>query len=120
MSQQASEKKQIIVFNGIAEILEKNFYQQAQFLTLIEQNTGQRQLIFMDYQTKVGDNFAMPTVTVRENMSQILFGGEIASQHFIENLPLAVKNLVYQRNVLHCVLDEELSHIVVPTAQKEV
>lgn len=120
MVQQASEEKQIIVFNGIAEILEKNFYQQAQFLTLIEQNTDQRQLIFMDYQTKVGDNFAMSTVTVRDNMSQILFGGEIASQHFIENLPLAVKNVVYQRNVLHCVLDEELSHIVVPTVQKEV
>ena len=119
MSQKDSEMKQIIIFNGIADILEKNFYQQAQFISLIEQNTSQRQLIFMDYQTKVGDNFSMPTVTVKENITQILFGGELSSQHFIENLSLAVKNESYQRNVLHCVKDEELYHIVVPIIQEE-
>ncbi|GAB2023393.1 hypothetical protein RyT2_24690 [Pseudolactococcus yaeyamensis] len=120
MSQKDSEAKQIIIFNGIADILEKNFYQQAQFISLIEQNTSQRQLIFMDYQTKVGDNFAMPTVTVKENITQILFGGELSSQHFIENLSMAVKNESYQKNVLHCVADEELYHIVVPILQEEV
>ena len=73
----------------------------------------------MDYQTKVGDNFSMPTVTVKENITQILFGGELSSQHFIENLSLAVKNESYQRNVLHCVKDEELYHIVVPIIQEE-
>ena len=118
--QKVSEKKQIIIFNGIAEILEKNFYQQPQFLTLIEQNTEMRQIIFMDYQTKVGDNFAMPTVVARENITQILFGGELSSQHFVENLPIGVKNEIYQRNVLHCVKDEELSHIVVPAMQEEM
>ncbi len=119
MLQKDSETKQIIIFNGITDILEKNFYQQAQFISLIEQNTSQRQLIFMDYQTKVGDNFSMPTVTVKENITQILFGGELGSQHFIENLSLAVKNESYQRNVLHCVKDEELYHIVVPIIQEE-
>lgn len=31
-----------------------------------------------------------------------------------------MKNTVYQRNVLHCVIDEELSHIAIRMIQKEV
>ena len=69
--------------------------------------------------TKVGNNFAMPTVVTRENVQVILFGGERGSQQFIENLPAAVKNEKVNPNVLHCVKDEELSHIVIPI-EKEV
>ena len=54
-----------------------------------------------------------------ENVQVILFGGELGSQHFIENLPAAVKNEKVNPNVLHCVKDEELSHIVIPI-EKEV
>ena len=120
MSQKDSEAKQLIIVNGIADILEKSFYQQAQFISLIEQNTSQRQLIFMDYQTRVGDNFTMPTATVKENITQILFGGELSSQHFIENLSMSVKNESYQRNILHSINDEELYHIVVPIIQERL
>lgn len=105
--------------NGLAEILSKLGYQQAQFVELIEQNSEQKQFIFMDYVTNVGNNFAMPTVVTRENVQVILFGGELGSQHFIENLPAAVKNEKVNPNVLHCVKDEELSHIVIPI-EKEV
>ncbi|MCJ1976688.1 hypothetical protein [Pseudolactococcus paracarnosus] len=113
------ENKSIIIFNGLAEILSKLGNQQAQFVDLIEQNSDQKQFIFMDYVTNVGNNFAMPTVVTRENSQFILFGGDLSAQHFIENLPPAIKNEKVNPNVLHCVKDEELSHIVVPVKKEE-
>ena len=103
----------------MADILSKLGNQQAQFIDIIEQNSDQKQFIFMDYVTNVGNNFAMPTVVTRENVQLILFGGELNAQHFIENLPAAIKTEKVNPNVLHCVRDEELSHIVIPVEKEE-
>ena len=113
------DKQSIIIFNGLADILSKLGNQQAQFIDIIEQNSDQKQFIFMDYVTNVGNNFAMPTVVTRENVQLILFGGELNTQHFIENLPAAIKTEKVNPNVLHCVRDEELSHIVIPVEKEE-
>ena len=113
------DKQSIIIFNGLADILSKLGNQQAQFIDIIEQNSDQKQFIFMDYVTNVGNNFAMPTVVTRENVQLILFGGELNAQHFIENLPAAIKTEKVNPNVLHCVRDEELSHIVIPVEKEE-
>ncbi|GAB2025550.1 hypothetical protein OfM1_16220 [Lactovum odontotermitis] len=111
---EASGTRHLVIFNGIGDILEKAGFQQAQFTALIEQSTGNKQFIFMDYMSRVGNNFGMATLTARENLSEILFGGELNNQNFIENLSADEKKGNFGRNVLHCVKDESLSHIVVP------
>ena len=115
LSSREVEKKTLIIFNGTSEILNKLGYQQLQFIQLIEKNTSRIQFIFMDYVTNIGNNFAMPTVTVKENVPMILFGGQLGTQHFVENFSLQLKNEKVELNVLHCVKDGEISKIVVPT-----
>ncbi|EGP5130045.1 type VII secretion protein EssC, partial [Enterococcus faecium] len=115
LSSREVENKSLIIFNGTSEILNKLGYQQLQFIQLIEQNTSRVQFIFMDYVTNIGNNFAMPTVTVKENVPMILFGGQLGTQHFVENFSLQLKNEKVELNVLHCVKDGEISKIVVPT-----
>ncbi|MFC4652340.1 type VII secretion protein EssC [Lactococcus nasutitermitis] len=114
-----SEVRRLIIFNGIGDILDKLTYQQMQFTALIEKNSLNTQLIFIDYMSKVGNNFAMATITAKENITQLLFGGDLNSQHFIENLPSDVKKEIFERNVLHCVRDENLSHIVIPMNEEK-
>jgi len=108
-------KQRVIIINGLADFLTKLTYQQPQFTTLIEQNNMSTQFIFMDYVSQVGNNYGMATIAIRDNVNQILFGGDLNTQHFIENLPPEIKRASFERHVLHCVKDEDLSHIVIPT-----
>jgi S-DNA-T family DNA segregation ATPase FtsK/SpoIIIE len=119
LTTETPDVKRLVIFNGIGEILEKLNYQQMQFVNLIEQNSSSKQFIFMDYSSKVGSNFSMATITVKENMNEILFGGDLNGQHFIENLPLEDKKGNFERNVLHYLRDEILSNIVVPTVEEK-
>lgn len=104
----------LIIFNGIGDILDKLGYQQAEFTLLIEANSAFNQFVFMDVMSRVGSNFSMSTTVVRENVSQILFGGALNNQHFAENPPNEIKNMIFERNVLHSLEDDNLTQIVVP------
>jgi len=116
--QDEATKKRIIVLNGIGEIGDKLTYQQPDFMALIEKNDKMTQFIFIDYVTKVGSNFSVATVVMRENVQQILFGGDLNNQQFIASVASEVKKLNFERHVLHCVKDEVLSHIVVPVEKE--
>lgn len=119
ISSKEIEKDTLVIFNGTTDILSKLGYQQSQFIHLIELSIPHVQFIFMDYITNIGNNFAMPTITVKENVSMILFGGQLETQHFIENLSPQQKNEKTELNVLHCVKDEDFLNIVVPTKREE-
>ena len=107
------------MLNGLADLVTQLNIQQGQLVSLLTQNNPNKQLIVMDYFTRVGNSFNMPTTAVRENAYQILFGGDLNSQHLIENLPLEVKKEVVNKNVLHAVKDEEFFNIVVPVESEE-
>lgn len=51
---------------------------------------------------------------VKESVYQILFGGSLQNQLFIENLPYTQKNVVVPRNVLHSLKDDLFEDIVIP------
>lgn len=109
----------VLIMNGLADLVTQLNIQQGQLVSLLTQNNPNKQLIVMDYFTRVGNSFNMPTTAVRENAYQILFGGDLNSQHLIENLPLEVKKEVVNKNVLHAVKDEEFFNIVVPVESEE-
>ncbi|MFK4926816.1 type VII secretion protein EssC [Lactococcus garvieae] len=115
-----STTSRVLIMNGLAELVTQLNIQQGQLISLLTQNSRNKQIIVMDYFTRVGNSFNMPTTVVRENASQILFGGDLNSQHLIENLPLEAKKEAVNKNVLHAVKDEEFFNIVVPVESEGV
>lgn len=115
-----STTSRVLIMNGLAELVTQLNIQQGQLISLLTQNSRNKQILVMDYFTRVGNSFNMPTTVVRENASQILFGGDLNSQHLIENLPLEAKKEVVNKNVLHAVKDEEFFNIVVPVESEGV
>lgn len=115
-----STTSRVLIMNGLAELVTQLNIQQGQLISLLTPNSRNKQIIVMDYFTRVGNSFNMPTTVVRENASQILFGGDLNSQHLIENLPLEAKKEVVNKNVLHAVKDEEFFNIVVPVESEGV
>ncbi|MDG4966033.1 type VII secretion protein EssC [Lactococcus lactis] len=114
-----SDTPRVLIMNGLADLVTQLNLQQAQLISLLTQNNPNKQLIVMDYFTRVGNSFNMPTTVVRENAYQILFGGDLNNQHLIENLPAEAKKEIFNKNVLHAVKDEEFFNVVIPMESEE-
>lgn len=109
-----TQARQCIVINGMTDVFEKltlSTDQIAEFLSVGSQNT---QVIVLDLLSKVNGSFGM-VGPLKENVDQILFGGDLGTQRFVDNLPLAAKKETHGKNVLHSLKDDELFEIVVPT-----
>ncbi|WKF72426.1 type VII secretion protein EssC [Lactococcus lactis] len=115
-----SDTPRVLIMNGLADLVTQLNIQQAQLISLLTQNNPNKQLIVMDYFTRVGNSFNMPTTVVRENAYQILFGGDLNAQHFIETLSPETKKETFNKNVLHMVKDEEFFNVVIPMESEEV
>lgn len=109
-----TQVRQCIVINGMTDVFEKAMLPADQVAELLGAGDANAQLIFVDHLSKLNGSFGI-IGTLKENVDQILFGGDLNSQRFIDNLPLAVKKEKYSRNVLHSLKDEELSAVVIPT-----
>ena len=114
-----SDTPRLLIMNGLADLVTQLNIQQAQLISLLTQNNPNKQLIVMDYFTRVGNSFNMPTTVVRENAYQILFGGDLNAQHFIETLSSETKKETFNKNVLHMVKDEEFFNVVIPMESEE-
>lgn len=115
-----SDTPRVLIMNGLADLVTQLNIQQAQLISLLTQNNPNKQLIVMDYFTRVGNSFNMPTTVVRENSYQILFSGDLNAQHFIETLSPETKKETFNKNVLHMVKDEEFFNVVIPMESEEV
>jgi len=111
--------KRVIIINGIGDVIEKIGYQRTQVVALIEQNNAQTQLIFLDYVSRVGKGVGFLTTTVRDHVYQILFGGGLAGQNFIDNIPNDLKKEEIAAHTLYSLKDEYLSPIVIPTDKEQ-
>lgn len=109
----------LLIMNGLADIVTQLNIQPGQLISLLTQNNPNKQLIVVDYFTRVGNSFNMPTTIVRENAYQILFGGDLNAQHFIETLSSDDKKENFKHNVLHMVKDEEFFNVVIPIESEE-
>ncbi|EJZ8466988.1 hypothetical protein OIV85_002676, partial [Enterococcus faecalis] len=73
------------------------------------------QIMIFDTLTKIASTYGSFNSTIKENVEQLLFGGMLQNQSFVENVPYNQQNLPVPRNVLHRLNEEVLDKIVVPT-----
>ncbi|AYG00470.1 type VII secretion protein EssC [Lactococcus allomyrinae] len=110
-------RKLIVFINGLADIVEKAFLKPDEIVSLLTVNKENIQIIVADTVTRIGNSYGGTTNAVKENVYQILFGGDLSQQHFIENLSQEIKKEVTARNVIHSLKDDEFFNIVFPTEQ---
>jgi S-DNA-T family DNA segregation ATPase FtsK/SpoIIIE len=107
--------RQCIVINGLTDVIDKLMLPKGELIELLSVGSDASQVIVMDHMTKMSSNLGLAG-SLKENVGQILFGGDLGSQRFVDNLSFAAKKQAYARNVLHSVRDGELAEIVLPTA----
>ena len=108
-----TQKPQFLVINGMTELFEKLALPPAVVGELLGVGSENLQIVVLDHMSKVNASFGMMS-PVKENVEQILFGGDLGAQRFVENVPLDLRKEMFEKNVLHSLKDDELSHIVVP------
>lgn len=106
--------KRIVLINGIAGINEGLTLTQEELTALISGGNKNLQFVFMDSLSKVGHTYGSVTEMVKEHVYQILFGGDLQSQRFIDNLPVERRKVAAMRHILHSVKDENLEQIAMP------
>ena len=106
--------RQCIVINGLTEVLDKLPIPVDQLAELLGIRSRRVQVIVLDQLSKVNGGFGL-VGPLKENVDRILFGGDLGTQRFVDNLPLSARKETSARNVLHSLRDGELLDIVVPT-----
>ncbi|PTO40093.1 type VII secretion protein EssC [Enterococcus mundtii] len=110
--------KRIVVINGIADLVGKLALAPEEVTALLSGGNDHLQFVFLDHMAKVGNTFGGITTFIKENIDQILFGGSLQNQLFIENLSYQEKNAIVAKNVLHSLKDDQLEALVFPTEEE--
>lgn len=108
---------QCLLISGMTDVFETIMFPPNQSSEFLGLGSDLIQIIVLDHLSKVTGSFGM-IGPLKENVQQILFGGDLGAQRFIDNLPMAVRKETHAKNVLHSLMDGELEHIVVPTAKE--
>ncbi|MFJ8894785.1 type VII secretion protein EssC [Leifsonia sp. NPDC102414] len=112
-----AQTRQCVVINGMTDVFDKLTLPTDQVAELLSVGSQNAQLIVLDHLSRVNGSFGM-VGPVKENVGQILFGGELSTQRFVDNLPLSVKKETHGKSVLHSLKNDELFQIVVPMAHE--
>lgn len=79
-----SEKKRIIVINSFSYLVEKLIWTPDDVSSFLSDNQNNTQLILIDQMIKIGTGYGGLTMSVKDYISDILFGGDLQQQHFTE------------------------------------
>jgi S-DNA-T family DNA segregation ATPase FtsK/SpoIIIE len=109
-----SEERQCVVINGMTDVLDRLMLPTDQVAELLSAGSKNVQVIVLDQMSKVNSGFGL-IGTLKENLEQILFGGDLGTQRFVDNLSLEAKRVAHGRNILHSFKNDELTQIVIPT-----
>lgn len=113
LAERGTRAHQCLVINGMTDVIDKLALPKGELSELLGVGSDQAQVIVMDHMTRLNSNFGLAG-SLKENLGQILFGGDLSTQRFVENLSFAAKKQAYGKNVLHSARDGELTEIVVP------
>ena len=115
-STRIDEKTQrILIINGLMDLVDKLALDSDELAQLISSPITNLQLLTFDNLTKLASSYGSLNSIIKENIEQILFGGILQNQSFIENIPYNQQTLPIPKNVLHSLKEETLDKIVVPT-----
>lgn len=112
------DKQQLVIISGISDVFEKIMLTPNQVSEILGLQNKSVQLIFIDNMSRIANNYAI-TSSLKDNLYQILFGGDLNNQRFINNLSMGLKKELHAKNVLHSIKDDELFNIVVPVEKQE-
>jgi S-DNA-T family DNA segregation ATPase FtsK/SpoIIIE len=108
-----TQTRQCIVINGLTDVFERLMLPTDHVAELLSAGSESTQVIVLDHLSKVNSGFGM-IGPLKENVEQILFGGDLGTQRFVDSLPLEVRKETHGKNVLHSLKNDELIHIVIP------
>ena len=108
-----SEERQCVVINGMTDVFDKLMFPADQIAELLSLGRKNVQVIVLDHMAKVNSGFGM-LGTLKENLEQILFGGDMGTQRFVDNLPLEARREQHGKNVLHSLKDSVLTQLIIP------
>ena len=106
--------QRIVIINGLADLVDKLSLDIDSLAYITNSPIGKLQLILLDTSTKLTSTYSSFISTIKENTEQVLFGGTLQNQSFVENVPYDQQNLPVPKNVLHRLKEEVLDKIVVP------
>ncbi|WP_370057387.1 FtsK/SpoIIIE domain-containing protein [Leifsonia sp. EB41] len=109
-----SPSRQCILINGITDVFERLLLPTDRVAELLSAGSATTQVIVLDLLSRVNGGFGL-VGPLKDNVEQIMFGGDLGTQRFVDNLPLDVRRETHGKNVLHSLTDDELVQIVVPT-----
>ncbi len=105
--------------NGLVNFTDKLSLDAEEVAQVLANGNEQLQVIVFDSLTKIDATYGSFVTLLKENISQILFGGILQKQSFVGNIPYNQQNLPVPRNVLHRLEEDSLAQIVIPTEVKD-
>ncbi|MEV8213079.1 type VII secretion protein EssC [Leifsonia sp. NPDC077715] len=115
LSEGGTEARVCLVINGVAEVSDKVMLPAHQVGELLAASGSDVQVIVLDLMSRLNNAYSL-VGAFKESLDQILFGGDLNAQRFVENRAFLTSKETFAKNVLHSLKDEELFQIVVPTA----
>ncbi|EOK04844.1 hypothetical protein WOU_03210, partial [Enterococcus faecalis ATCC 6055] len=106
--------QRIVIINGLVDLSDKLSLDIDSLARVINSPITNLQIMIFDTLTKIASTYGSFNSTIKENVEQLLFGGMLQNQSFVENVPYNRQNLPVSKNVLHCLKEEVLDKIVVP------
>ncbi|EPI09170.1 FtsK/SpoIIIE domain-containing protein, partial [Enterococcus faecalis] len=113
------ERQRVVVINGLVDLTDKVSFDLEEVSQLLNQSRSNTQLIVLDSLMKLTATYGSFVSIVKENLSQLLFGGTLQNQLFVENIPFNQQNIPVPRNILNRLQDDILDKIVIPTEVKK-
>jgi S-DNA-T family DNA segregation ATPase FtsK/SpoIIIE len=113
-----SLEKHLVIFNGISLIIDKLNISAEDFFSIIENLEDNIQVIMLDLISNVGKTYNSVTSQVKENVEQIVFGGEVGQQTFVD-IPYNARRRKSKFNELIKLNDDVMKTIVMPQKRKE-
>lgn len=116
---ESNVKKRLVVVNGLVNFTDKLSLDAEEVAQVLANGKEQLQVIVFDNLTKIDATYGSFVTLLKENISQILFGGILQKQSFVGNIPYNQQNLPVPINVLHRLEEDSLAQIVIPTEVKD-
>lgn len=116
--ERGTQKRSCIVLSGAVDVFDMLTLSPQHVIELLGAGGDNVQVMLLDHISKVNASFGL-IAPLKEHVDRIVFGGDLSTQRFVDNLPLAARTQPTGKNVLHSLEDDELSAVVIPVAQTE-
>jgi S-DNA-T family DNA segregation ATPase FtsK/SpoIIIE len=117
LAENGSEVRRCVVVNGLTDVVDKVMLPTDQVAEFLDAGSASVQVIVLDHMSKLSSAFGL-VAAMKDNVDQILFGGDLSTQRFVDIPSFTAKKEAPAKNVLHSIRDDELSQIVVPTTNE--